>query len=102
MDALMRLLDSSGRELVYCDDSPGAGSDPRFAYTFAADGDYVLEIRDVNYEGSAEYRYRLRLGDFPIAACAFPLAGKRGTRARFRLEGPGCEALGPAHACAAQ
>ena len=95
MDAMMRLLDSSGRELMYCDDSPGAGSDPRFACTFAADGDYILEVRDVNYEGGAEYRYRLRVGEFPIATCAFPLAGKRGTSTSFVLEGAGCEALPP-------
>jgi len=95
MDAMLRLLDLSGRELIYCDDAPGAGSDPRFAFIFAADGDYILEIRDVNYEGGAEYRYRLRLGDFPIAACAFPLAGRTATKTTFTLEGPGCDALAP-------
>jgi hypothetical protein len=95
MDAMMRLLDSSGRELMYCDDSPGAGSDPRFSFTFAADGNHILEIRDVNYEGGPEYRYRLRLGDFPIATCAFPLAAKRGSAAKFVLEGAGCEGLPP-------
>jgi hypothetical protein len=95
MDAIMRLLDSSGRELVYCDDSPGAGSDPQFACTFPADGNYTLEVRDVNYDGGPEYRYRLRLGNFPIVTCAFPPAGQRGSKATFTLEGPGCESLTP-------
>ena len=55
---LVRVLDSDGRELVYCDDAPGAGSDCRFSHTFAAAGAYLIEIRDVNYEGGVEYRYR--------------------------------------------
>ncbi|HEX4795990.1 MAG TPA: hypothetical protein VH370_19535 [Humisphaera sp.] len=95
MDPMIRLLDSGGHELVYCDDSPGAGSDCRFAYAFAADGDYILEVRDVNYEGGAEYRYRLRVGDFPIISSVFPPVAKGGTETSFHLEGIGCETLPP-------
>jgi len=95
MDPLVRLLDSNGNELVYCDDTPGIGSDCRFAYTFAADGRYLIELRDVNYEGGPQYRYRLRVGDFPLVTAPFPLAGKRATEARFEFEGPDAQLLAP-------
>lgn len=66
LDPLVRLLDTSGRELVWCDDDPAGGADSRFAYEIKADGDYLLEIRDTNYEGGPSYRYRLRVGDFAL------------------------------------
>jgi hypothetical protein len=92
-DPIVRLLDSTGRELAYCDDTPGLGADPRFAHTFAADGEYLLELRDANYDGGAEYRYRLRVGDFPAVTVPFPLAGKRGLQTTFTFEGPGGDRL---------
>jgi hypothetical protein len=96
MDPLVRLLDTrGGRELAYVDDTPGLGADVRFAHTFAADGDYLLEVRDADYEGSPEHRYRLRVGDFPAVTVAFPLGGKRGTQANLSFVGPAGEGVGP-------
>ena len=95
LDPVVRLLDGSGRELVWCDDSPGAGSDCRFARTFDADGDYVIELRDAGYGGGADYRYRLRVGDFPLANTSFPLGGKRGTAGMFSFVGPDCDGATP-------
>jgi hypothetical protein len=94
-DPIVRLLDSTGRELAYCDDTPGLGADPRFAHTFAADGEYLLELRDANYEGGPEYRYRLRVGDFPAVTVPFPLSGKRVGMTQFTFEGPGGDHIGP-------
>src|SRR4051794_40777822 len=74
LDPIVRLLDPAGRELAYHDDTPGLGSDCRFGYTFPADGECLIELRDANYEGGADYRYRLRVGDFPLATNVFPLA----------------------------
>jgi hypothetical protein len=88
MDPMVRLLDPDGRELVYCDDTPGIGSDCRFSWRFATDGTYLLELRDANYEGGPQYFYRLRLGDFPLVTAPFPLAGKGGTTHRFTFDGP--------------
>lgn len=95
MDPLIRLLDSSGRELVYCDDSPGAGADCRFRYTFPADGDYLLELRDAEYGGGPDYRYRLRVGDFPLIESVFPPGARRGASARFEVVDSGGERLDP-------
>jgi hypothetical protein len=95
IDPLVRLLDATGRELAYCDDTPGFGADPRFGHTFAADGQYVLELRDANYDGGADYRYRLRIGDFPAVTVPFPLGGKREAMTTFSFEAPAGDRLDP-------
>ena len=65
-DPLVRVLDSSGNELLLADDDPATGADTRFVFTPQADGQYILELRDNRYKGGG--RYRLRLGDFPLVA----------------------------------
>src|SRR5205085_988006 len=64
MDPLIRVLDASGQELAYCDDTPGIGSDCRLVFVAPVGGDYLLALRDANYEGGPQHRFRLRLGDF--------------------------------------
>jgi hypothetical protein len=95
MDPILRLVDPSGREIAYCDDSPGAGSDPRIACRLPEAGQYLIEVRDVNYEGGPDFRYRLRLGDFPLAIAAFPAGGKRATNAHFTVDTIDDGAIGP-------
>lgn len=95
LDPVIRLLDASGRELAWADDSPGAGGDCRFAHTFNSSGQYLIELRDVGYDGGPAYRYRLRVGDFPMPVVPFPLGGKRGAAAMFTLLGEGCEGVPP-------
>jgi len=90
LDPTIRLRSSDGRELAYCDDFPGLGADCMLAHTFDADGKYLLEVRDANCQGGSQYFYRLRIGDFPLVTCAFPVAGKRGIEAaKFTFEGAG-------------
>ncbi|MFM2095288.1 MAG: hypothetical protein RIS70_2412 [Planctomycetota bacterium] len=90
-DPVLRLLDANGKQLMLADDDPGLGSDCRFAHTFQAPGQYVLEVRDNQYRPGG--RYRLRVGDFPLAISTFPLAGKAGTTAKFTFAGPGADAI---------
>jgi hypothetical protein len=95
LDPVVRLLDAAGHELAWCDDAPGAGSDCRLAHTFAADGTCLIELRDANYEGGPAYRYRLRVGDFPLPTVPFPLGAKRGSTAKFDFLGPDCAGVRP-------
>jgi len=88
-DPVLRLLDSTGKELISADDDAGLGSDCRFAHTFQAAGDYLIEIRDNQYRGGG--RYRLRVGDFPLASTAFPLGVQAGTTAKVGGAGQGAE-----------
>ena len=75
LDPAIRLLGPNGRELAFEDDTAGLGGDCQLAHTFAEAGEYVLELRDIRYQGG---RYRLRIGDFPLVSTPFPLAVQRG------------------------
>ncbi|MEZ6113266.1 MAG: PPC domain-containing protein [Pirellulaceae bacterium] len=85
-DPFVRLLDEAGNELLAVDDDPANGPDCRFSYTFAAAGNYVLELRDSKY--SAGGRYRLRIGDFPLATTPMPLVARIGETRSFTFSGP--------------
>lgn len=75
LDAVVRLFDATGkRELIYADDTPGLGADSCFALKIPADGDYLIEVRDVRYQGGGNHRYRLRVGGFPVGTVTYPLA----------------------------
>ena len=92
LDPMLRLLDVKGRELAYIDDTPGLSSDAALTYTFKDAGEYVIELRDIKYGGGA---YRLRIGDFPVATVAYPMAVQRGTTANVTLAGFGVDGLMP-------
>lgn len=95
LDPVIRLLDAEGRELAYSDDEGGLGADGRFAYEFESDGTYFIEIRDIRYQGDAGHRYRLRIGDFPLATALCPLAATPGTSVRVAVVGPHVAGLEP-------
>lgn len=93
LDPVLRLLDLKGRELAFSDDESGLGGDCRLAHTFAAAGDHLIEVRDINYGGGSDYRFRLRVGDFPLASLPFPAAVKTGASATFAFVGPQVDKL---------
>ncbi len=95
LDPVLRLLDLRGRELAFCDDESGLGGDCRVAHVFAAGGDFLIEVRDINYGGGSDYRFRLRVGDFPLANLPFPAAVKSGTKGTFEFVGPQVDKLKP-------
>ena len=87
LDPFVRLLDDRGQELIYSDDDEATGADSRFVHRFEAAGEYYLEIGDIRYYGSSEYRYRLRLGDFPLVTAPFPLGVQSGSVGRIEVTG---------------
>ena len=91
LDPVIRLLTLDGQELAYSDDEPSTGADGRFAHTFEAAGDYLIEIRDIRYQGGGNFRYRLRIGDFPLLSVPYPLAVQKGQSAGLQLAGPGVQ-----------
>ena len=92
LDPMIRLLDIKGRELAYNDDTPGLNSDSSLVYTFKDAGEYIIELRDIKYGAG---NYRLRIGDFPVATVAYPLAVQRGATANVTLAGFGVDGLAP-------
>jgi hypothetical protein len=96
-DPVLRLHGADGRELphAYSDDAPGLQTDARLSHTFAAAGDYLVEIRDTTHKGGRDFWYRLRIGDFPCAVTPLPAAVKRGSKASVTFAGPQVEGVAP-------
>jgi hypothetical protein len=78
LDSFIVLRDASGRELAYDDDS--ARLDARLAYQFTADGTYFVTIRDNQYRGGGDFKYRLDVGKKPVITAIYPPGGQKGTR----------------------
>jgi hypothetical protein len=93
LDPVIRLLDSKGRDVAFSDDDPGIGVDSRLSLAIPADGVYTIEIRDIQYAGSANHRYRLRVGDFPLVTAPYPLSVKKGASASLEMAGPAVEGI---------
>ncbi len=77
MDPVARVLDKSGRELVFCDDDGGTWNDPRFEFRAPADGEYILAVHDVGFGGGNSFDYRLRVTTDPLVWFTYPLADPR-------------------------
>ena len=71
LDPVVRLLNSGGRELVYSDDAEGLGSDARLTREIPVDGTCFIELRDAQYQGGPQHRYRLRVGELSPAPLPF-------------------------------
>jgi hypothetical protein len=98
LDPIVVLHDgATRRELIdqYADDTPGLQADARLTHTFKADGEIIVEVRDTTYRGGADFFYRLRIGDFPGATTAFPLAVQTGADAKVGFAGPGVDDVPP-------
>jgi hypothetical protein len=92
LDPILVLHDAkTKRELIdlYADDTPGLQSDCRLRHTFKEAGEVLVEVRDTTYRGGPDYFYRLRIGEFPGATTAFPVAVERGKRTKVGFAGPG-------------
>jgi hypothetical protein len=95
LDPMVRLCDAVGRELpgAYSDDASGLQTDARLTHTFAAAGEFLVEVRDTTNKGGQDYGYRLRIGDFPCAVTPFPAAAKRGSKAAVSFAGPNVDGI---------
>jgi hypothetical protein len=98
LDPILLLHDAkTNRPLLelYVDDTPGLQSDCRITHTFKNAGEFLVEIRDTTYRGGPDYYYRLRMGEFPGVATAFPLAVQRGKTQKMGFAGPGTADIPP-------
>ncbi|HEY2414873.1 MAG TPA: PPC domain-containing protein [Pirellulaceae bacterium] len=84
-DAVIRVLDGAGNELLLADDDPATGADPRFVLTVPKDGNYLLEARDNRYKPGG--RYRLRLGEFPLVSATLPPVVERDALTEIEFRG---------------
>lgn len=91
LDSVLRLLNVEGEELVRVDDAAGSGGDSRFTHLFEAAGDYLLALGDVRHAGGDEYRYRMRVGTFPLVTGVYPAGGPSGAVVSLEVADAGAE-----------
>jgi hypothetical protein len=85
LDSSLVLYDSSGKELARNED--GHGLDSFLEFKVPTDGEYVLQLHDLRYQGGGDYRYRLVAGVLPYLESIFPYGGRRGTSVDLKLVG---------------
>ncbi len=95
LDPMLRVLDTQGRELAYSDDAPGLGGDSRLTHTFKDAGEYVVEVRDIRFQGGGNFNYRLRIGDFPCVTTPYPLGVKKGGPTQLAFAGSRLDGAAP-------
>lgn len=71
-DPILTLRNATGSTVIASDNAFGA--DPFFCYTFAEDGEFFLELRDVRYQGNEHWKYAVEVSTRPHVQAVFPLA----------------------------
>lgn len=84
VDPYLRVLDPQGRSLAWNDDI-GPNRDARLHFRAAQDGDYTVEVRDLQYRGGRAYDYRTTLLVGPYVTAASPAAIAPGGQGMVRL-----------------
>ncbi len=84
--AVVSLLDATGKEVGYVDDYE-FNPDPVLFYDVPEDGEYILEIRDSIYRGRRDFVYRITVGQLPFITSHFPLGGTVGNKVFVELFG---------------
>lgn len=82
IDGQIRVLDRAGKELAANDDAPGLGKEARLEFTAPAEGDYTLEVSNVEEVTGPDCYYRLKVKtvapDFAMSIETDRLAVPRG------------------------
>lgn len=79
-DPILTLRTATGAVLALADNDIYY-ADPLLVHTFQQAGDYLLEIRDVRYQGNQYWEYCLEVHNSPVTTAAHPLAVAAGQQA---------------------
>ena len=71
-DPILFLKDAQGGVLAMSDNA--LFGDPFIAHRFDQAGEYVIELRDVRYQGNAYWQYAVEISDQPYVSSVHPLA----------------------------
>ena len=85
LDSSLAILSAAGHELARNEDA--RGFDSVLVFTVPEDGDYVVQLRDFQYRGGAEYKYLIFAGALPYVESCFPFGGQRGKTVELALFG---------------
>lgn len=85
VDPIITLRSASGSTLATSDNHFFA--DPFLAYHFEQAGEYLLELRDVRYQGNQYWEYCVEVNDRPFVTAVHPLAIAPGAETTLHLSG---------------
>jgi hypothetical protein len=85
VDPLLVLREANGGLIAMSDNAFFA--DPFLSHTFAQAGEYLLEVRDVRYQGNAFWEYCVEISDRPFVTQVFPMAVRPGQETAVELSG---------------
>ncbi|HUG90438.1 MAG TPA: hypothetical protein VML55_06375 [Planctomycetaceae bacterium] len=85
VDPIIAIRNASGSTLATSDNTFAA--DPFLCHRFEQAGEYVLEIRDVRYQGNQFWQYSIEISDRPFVTTVHPLGVSAGADAALELVG---------------
>ena len=85
LDSILTIYSEKGEVLGQNDTS--ASLDANIEFKIVADGNYVLQVKDLRYRGGKQFFYRLSIGELPRVDAIFPLGGKAGSENTIALTG---------------
>jgi hypothetical protein len=89
LDSSLTIFDSKGNEIAHDEDS--RGFDSLIEFTAPTDGEYVAALRDFEYRGGGDYKYRLFISALPFVEYIFPFGGERGKPVEISVFGRNVE-----------
>ena len=87
LDPVLKLFDEDGNEIAFADDTPGLSGDCSIRHRFEDAGNYFVTIQDAQMSGSSSYRYRLRIGNFPLLTTPIPATVQSGKSTTVSFSG---------------
>src|SRR5262245_5519744 len=85
LDTVLTLFGPDGKPIVRVDDTSLFHQDPFATIVAPVDGDYVIQVRETNFEGDENSRYALHIGTFPRPAYVYPAGGHAGQTTKVRF-----------------
>lgn len=85
LDSTLAILDATGKELARNEDA--RGFDSLLEFTAPDDGDYIVQLRDFEYRGGGNFKYKLFAGVLPYVDYIFPFGGRRGKPVQISVVG---------------
>ena len=84
---VLHLYDARRRQIAWSLPNPSLAGDTRLTTALPADGDYTIELHDLQYAAPAPNYFRIKVGTFQYADMVFPPAVERGKTARIGFVG---------------
>ncbi len=88
---VLKLLDSRNTLLAWSPPQTRLRGDCRLEFKLPADGEYRLQVHDLQYAAAAPSHFRLKVGQWTYADSVFPSTVQKGSSAEVHLVGNGAE-----------